>query len=108
MTCVLLHLFRYSSGQPALNGRFDAHAEKIKHKIGEIAVQLSSNLADISGCVQSLKSSIDATDVDWKHVSLQIETNMSTKTRSQTIKETGSRSAEKFSAQVLYNHLGQY
>lgn len=104
----LPHLFRCCSGQAALNGRFDVQAEKIKDQFGEIAVQLSTNLADISGCVQSLKSSIDATDVDWKHISLQLEANMSTKTRSQTTKESSGRSAEKFSAQVLYNHLGQY
>ena len=102
------HLFCYSNGQAPLNGRFDAQAEQIKEQFGAIAIQLSTNLADISGCVQSLKSSIDATDADWKHVSLQLETNMSKKTRSQTTKEAGSRSAEKFSAQVLYNHLGQY
>ena len=91
------------------SGRFDSEAEKIKNQFSEVAHHLASNLADITGCVQSFSSSVIATDTDWKQVSSQISTNMAGKTRSKAVKTVLdiSPGPNKLPIDVLYNHLAK-
>jgi hypothetical protein len=88
------------------NGRFDTQAEKIKNNFGEVAQQLASNLSDFTGCVQALKSSIDAIDSDWKHVSVQLTAKGSVNTRLQTARNPSTlQNSNKMPVEVLYSHL---
>jgi hypothetical protein len=88
------------------NGRFDIQAEKIKDSIGEVAQQLASNLADFTGCVQALKSSIDAIDSDWKHVCVQLTAKGSVNTRLLRGRNSSAlQNSNKTPVEVLYSHL---
>ena len=95
-------------------GRFDAQADKIKEKFGEVAHQLALNLEDIAGCVQSFSSSVEATDADWKQINSQLNLQNPSNSSSSGILRpqsrrviSGANNLNKLPVDVLYTHLGK-
>ena len=99
-------------------GRFDAQADKIKEKFGEVAHQLALNLEDIAGCVQSFSSSVEATDADWKQINSQLNLQNSLQNPSNSSSSgilrpqsqrviSGANNLNKLPVDVLYTHLGK-
>ena len=110
----MINFIYRSESQNYQVGRFDAQADKIKEKFGEVAHQLALNLEDIAGCVQSFSSSVEATDADWKQINSQLILQNSSNSSSSGILRpqsqrviSGANNLNKLPVDVLYTHLGK-
>ena len=88
------------------SGRFDLQASEIKDQFREAAHQLTSNLTDIVGCVNSFQTSIDATNLDWKRINVRLAADSNKTSSSITTRRISSLQKSKITpVEILYNHL---